>query len=71
LAFRFCIAEMGMSDFFAEFLQLLSEEELIRFERRAELAAKPELAEAFHGKLFEYEQTEIIKTMRSEPLNRL
>ena len=40
-----------MSDYWQEFLKLLSEEELIRFIRRAELADKPELAIQLYDEL--------------------
>jgi hypothetical protein len=48
-----------MSDYWQEFLELLSDEELIRFERRAQMAGKPELAAQFEAKLAEFRQTEL------------
>jgi hypothetical protein len=54
-----------MSDYWQEFLELLSDEELIRFERRAQMASKPELAEQFEKKLAECHQTEVIHDIQS------
>jgi hypothetical protein len=54
-----------MLDYWQEFLELLSDEELIRFERRAQMAGKPELAAQFEAKLAEFRQTELIHDIQS------
>jgi hypothetical protein len=54
-----------MCDYWQEFLEWLSEEELIRFARRAQLEGKPELAEQFEKKLAEFRQTEVIHDIQS------
>jgi hypothetical protein len=49
-----------MSDYWQQFLELLSDEELIRFERRAQMAGKSELAIEIQARRAEREQREII-----------
>jgi hypothetical protein len=53
-----------MRDYWQEYLEWLSEEELIRLVRRAELAGKFELAAQFQAKLEENTQRKVQGALR-------
>jgi hypothetical protein len=59
-----------MSDYWQQFLELLSDEELIRFERRAQMAGKSELAIEIQARRAEREQREIIFDVHCNPVRR-